>query len=55
MIGGVIGVIIWTEDLARLSKFYKEVLRLTPYSVHDGFIAFKFGGMRLNLGYHSEV
>lgn len=55
MIDGVIGVIIWTQDLERLSKFYKEDLGLSPYSVHDDFVVFKFGEMRLNLGYHSEV
>ena len=30
MIGSVNGVIIWTQNLARLTKFYTETMGLTP-------------------------
>ena len=55
MIGGVVGVIIWTDNLDRLLAFYRDTLGLTPHSVHPDFIAFKWGGMRLSIGKHSEV
>jgi predicted enzyme related to lactoylglutathione lyase len=55
MITGVAGVIIWTDDLARLAAFYRDTLGLTPHSVRPHFIAFKWGEMRLSLGRHRQV
>ena len=55
MIDAVVGVIIWTDNLERLVRFYRDVLGLTPHSVREGFVAFKFGDMRLNLGSHRDV
>jgi predicted enzyme related to lactoylglutathione lyase len=55
MIDGVVGVIIWTEDLDRLFTFYRDSLELTPHSVRPHFIAFRWGGMRLSLGKHAKV
>lgn len=55
MITGVAGVIIWTDDLARLAAFYRDTLGLTPHSVRPHFIAFKWGEMRLSLGQHRQV
>jgi predicted enzyme related to lactoylglutathione lyase len=55
MIDGVIGVIIWTDDLDRLSAFYRDTLELTPHSIRPHFIAFRWGDMRLSLGKHAQV
>ena len=55
MIDGVVGVIIWTEDLDRLFAFYRDTLGLTPHSIRPEFIAFKWGDMRLSIGKHAEV
>ncbi len=55
MIDGVVGVTIWTDNLKRLLAFYRDTLGLTPHSVHEDFVNFRFGGMRLNLGLHDEV
>ena len=55
MIEGVVGVIIWTEDLDRLVGFYRDTLGLTSHSVQPNFVAFKWGDMRLSIGRHSEV
>ena len=41
MIDGVVGVIIWTDNLERLVGFYRDTLGLTPHSVQEGFVAFK--------------
>jgi predicted enzyme related to lactoylglutathione lyase len=55
MIEGVVGVIIWTEDLDRLFAFYRDTLGLTPHSMRPHFIAFRWGEMRLSLGKHAKV
>jgi len=55
MIDGVVGVIIWTEDLDRLFAFYRDTLQLTPHSIRSHFIAFRWGDMRLSLGKHARV
>ena len=55
MINGVVGVIIWTEDLDRLLPFYRDTLGLMPHSVQPEFVSFKWGAMRLGIGVHSEV
>ena len=55
MIDGIAGVTIWTDDLDRLLPFYRDILGLTPHSVHPTSAAFSFGEVRLNLGLHSEV
>jgi predicted enzyme related to lactoylglutathione lyase len=55
MVYGVVGVTIWTEDLDRLRRFYRDVLRLPLHSDHGDFLAFRFGEMRLNIGYHHQV
>ena len=55
MIEGVVGVIVWTEDLERLLGFYRDVLGLKPHSQREDFVAFKFGEMRLSVGKHEQV
>ena len=55
MIDGVVGVTIWTDNLERLLAFYRDTLGLTPRSVHEDFVNFRLGGMRLNLGLHNGV
>ena len=55
MINGVVGVIIWTENLDRLLTFYRDTLGLDPHSVRPEFVSFKWGDMRLGIGTHSEV
>ena len=54
-IQGVVGVIIWTEDLDKLLAFYRDTLGLTPHSVRSDFVSFKWGGVRLGIGVHSAV
>ena len=55
LVEGVAGVIIWTDDLERLSAFYRDALELTPHSVRPNFIAFRWGDMRLSVGEHDGV
>lgn len=55
MIDSVVGVTIWTKNLDQLTLFYKDTLGLTVHSVHEDFVTFRFGEMRLNLGLHSQV
>ena len=55
MIEGVVGVIIWTEDLDALLAFYRDTLGLKPHSIRPDFVSFKWRGMRLGIGTHSKV
>ena len=55
MIGHMNGVIIWTEDLARLRKFYCETLGMEPHSDRPHFVSFKWGGLRFSIGSHDHV
>ena len=55
MIEGVVGITIWTDDLDRMLLFYRDTLGLTPYSVNDGWVSFRWADMHLNLGVHSQV
>ena len=55
MVYGVIGVNIWTENINSMLPFYRDVLRLPLHSNHGDFVAFKFEGFRLNLGFHDRV
>ena len=55
VIEGVVGVIIWTDDLDRLQAFYRDALGLTPHSVRPDFVSFKWGDMRFSIGTHSHV
>ena len=50
MIEGVVGVTIWTEDLERLVRFYRDTLGLELHRHHGDFANFVFGNVRLNLG-----
>lgn len=55
MIQGVAGITIWTDDLDRLTIFYRDVLELPVHSVRPTFVTFEWGRMRLNIGLHSDV
>ena len=55
MIYGIVGVIVWTDDLDRLIAFYTDTLGFSPHSITPHFVSFKLGEMRLGIGTHSEV
>ena len=55
MIKGLAGVVIWTENLEGLSKFYRDTLGLVPHSVRPHYVSFKWDNMRLGIGSHSDV
>ena len=55
MITGVVGITLWTDDLERMFYFYSQVMILPLHSRHDDFIAFELGGIRFNIGLHSNV
>lgn len=54
---GLESAIIWTDDMARLLPFYRDLLGMKPEFESDDFVAFSSptGGSRLALGRHSEV
>lgn len=57
MITGVVGITLWTDDLERMLRFYRDTLRLPLHSYHEseGFAAFELGEVRFNIGRHSRV
>ena len=55
MIKGLNSVIIWTDDVARLVPFYRDVLGLDAELFGDEFAAFLAGGPQVVLGKHSHV
>jgi predicted enzyme related to lactoylglutathione lyase len=52
---GVVGAIIWTDNLERLLNFYRDTLELKPNSHQSNFVSFATGETRLGIGIHSEV
>ncbi|SVE17996.1 uncharacterized protein METZ01_LOCUS470850, partial [marine metagenome] len=52
---GVVGAIIWTDNLERLLNFYRDTLELKPSSRQSNFVSFATGETRLGIGIHSEV
>ncbi len=57
MIDSVVGITIWTDNLDRMVKFYRDMLQLPLHSFHEdvGFAAFQLGDLRFNVGRHSGV
>ncbi len=55
MIDGIVGVILWTEDVDHLAAFYRDVLELTLHSTRPDFVAFSLGDGRLSIGRHDSV
>ncbi len=55
MITGVHSVIIWTEDLQRLTGFYRDVIGFKAQMESEGFVVFEGAPSQLLLGKHSEV
>lgn len=55
MITGVVGAIIWTDDLDRLLDFYENILGLNRHSRHGDFVSFRWGKFRLGIGVHKLI
>lgn len=57
MINQIVGITIWTDDLDRMLRFYRDTIRLPLHSYHEdeGFAAFQLGDLRFNVGRHSLV
>lgn len=55
MIEGVAGVIIWTDNLAAMTAFYRDTLGLPLHSERPHFVAFEWGDMRFSIGAHDAV
>ncbi len=58
MLGKIHSTLIWTDDLTRLTDFYRDKLGLKVEMETDGFVVFAAahpGDAQLALGLHSEV
>ena len=55
-IDALVGVVLWTEQLEEMVRFYETVLELPLRSRHDDFAAFTLQrGVRLSIGLHDQV
>ena len=56
MIEGVAGVVVWTDRVGELARFYRDVVGLPVHSDHGDFVAFEPSpGVRFSVGRHSAV
>lgn len=57
MIDEIVGITLWTADLDRMLRFYRDTLRFPLHSFHEdeGFAAFQLGDLRFNVGLHGEI
>lgn len=59
MSANLAGIILWTDDLIRLSSFYEKALGLKPHSVREDFIAYRWDmgatDIRFSIGLHSKI
>ena len=57
MIHGVIGLMLWTDDVDRLAAFYRDVVGLKQRSARQNRVSFGSpdSAFRLNIAKHSEV
>jgi len=59
MIDKLSGVILWTEDLKKMSEFYTNVLNLKPNSVKSNYIVFSWVNgnetFKFSIGSHPKV
>ena len=57
MITEVVGITLWTADLDRMVRFYRDTVRLPLHSFHEdeGFAAFQLGELRFNVGRHGQI
>ena len=56
-IGGIAGVLIWTEAhrFDAMARFYRDQLELTPRTSRSDFINFDWSGVRLSVSVHDRV
>lgn len=54
-LGPVNGVLLWTERLEPMLRFYRDVLGLQPRNVKERLANFEWGGFRLSIGLHDDV
>ena len=57
MITEIVGITLWTADLDRMLRFYRDTVRLPLHSFHEdeGFAAFQLGELRFNVGRHGQI
>lgn len=48
-------MIIWTDNMAAMTAFYRDTLGLPLHSERPHFAAFEWGDMRFSIGAHAEV
>ena len=49
------GIILWTEKISNLQKFYEDLLGLAAHYVNDKFISFRWKDFKFSIGEHSFI
>ena len=49
------GIILWTEKISNLQKFYEDLLGLEAHYVNDKFISFRWKDFKFSIGEHSFI
>ena len=55
MIHGVIGIMLFTDNVDRLAAFYRDVVGMKPRSSRQGRISFGTDDVRINITSHNDV
>ena len=49
------GIIIWTNNLKEMTKFYTNILDKQPNNILDNHVSFHFGKLKFILGSHEKI
>ncbi len=55
MIQGIIGVMLFTDNVDRLAAFYRDVVGMKPRSSRPGRMSFGTDEVRININLHDQV
>ena len=49
------GIILWTEKISNLQKFYEDLLGFAAHYVNEKFISFRWNDFKFSIGEHSNI
>ena len=49
------GIILWTEKISNLQKFYEDLLGIEAHYVNEKFISFRWNDFKFSIGEHSNI
>ena len=49
------GIIIWTNNLIKMTEFYTNILDLQPSNILDNHVSFHFDKLKFIIGTHEKI